>query len=92
MLETSPVDARSAAIEIANKLNAEIIQVIGRRFIIYRENPDKDDAKKPAKKKKKAVKPKKNNTRDYAKKTLFKKRKPTSRFTSKKSGSVKKNG
>lgn len=92
VLETSPVDARSAAVELANKLNAEIIQVIGRRFIIYRENPDKD-AKKPAKKKKKAVKAKKNNTRAYAKKPDFKKTKSAaSRFFGKKSGSVKKNG
>ncbi len=93
VLETSPVDARSAAALLANKLNAEIIQVIGRRFIIYRENPDKDDAKKTAKKNKKAVKSKKNNTRNYAKKPDFKKTKSAaSRFFTKKSGSVKKNG
>lgn len=93
VLETSPIEARAAAVELANKLNAEIIQVIGRRFIIYRENPDKDDAKKPAKKKKKPIKPKKNNTRDYAKKSPYTRAKsPTRFFSKKKSGSVKKNG
>lgn len=93
VLETSPIDARSAAVELANKLNAEIIQVIGRRFIIYRENPDKDNEKKAAKKKKKAVKPKKNNTRNYAKKSPYTRAKAPSRFfAKKKSSSVKKNG
>ncbi len=93
VLETSPIEARCAAVELANKLNAQIIQVIGRRFIIYRENPNKDTSKKPAKKKKKPTKAKKNNTRNYAKKSPYTRAKSPSRFfAKKKSGSVKKNG
>lgn len=38
VLETSPVSSREAATELAEKLNAEIVQVIGTRFVLYRRN------------------------------------------------------
>ena len=40
VLETSPVDAREAD-TLASELGAEVIQVIGRCFVLYRFNPDK---------------------------------------------------
>jgi RNA-binding protein len=52
-LETSPVSPAEAAAEIAEKLGAEVVQVIGLKFVLYKENPDKDkkkSAKKPSKK------------------------------------------
>lgn len=39
-LETSPVTSREAADEIAEKLGADVVQVIGSRFILYRESLD----------------------------------------------------
>lgn len=42
VLETSPVTAREAAELLANKLGAEIIQVIGNCFVLYRNNPEKN--------------------------------------------------
>lgn len=38
VLETSPVDAREAAQQIAPLVNADIVQVIGFRFVLYRHN------------------------------------------------------
>ncbi len=42
VLETSPVSAREAAELLANKLDAEVIQVIGKCFVLYRNNPEKN--------------------------------------------------
>ena len=42
-LETSPLSAREAAEEIAAATNSEVVQVVGRKFVLYREN--KDDKK-----------------------------------------------
>ncbi len=39
-LENSPESSRSAADEIANRVNADVVQVIGSRFILYRESRD----------------------------------------------------
>ncbi len=36
VLETSPLSAREAANEIASKVGAEVVQVIGYRFVLYR--------------------------------------------------------
>ena len=41
VLESSPVTAREAAQEIAAKLNTDIVQVIGTRFVLFRRNPKK---------------------------------------------------
>lgn len=39
VLETAPATAREAAQELAEKAGAEVIQVIGTRFVLYRKNP-----------------------------------------------------
>lgn len=53
LLDTSPVTPRQAADEIAAKLNADVIQVIGGVVVLYRFNPElhKDEKKKAAAKK-----------------------------------------
>ena len=38
VLETCPISSRQAADELANKVNADVVQVIGRKFILYRES------------------------------------------------------
>ncbi len=38
VLETAPVTPREAAVKLAEHLSAEIVQVIGTRFILYRPN------------------------------------------------------
>lgn len=38
VLETCPVSARDAARELAERTSAEIVQVIGTRFVLYRRN------------------------------------------------------
>ncbi|MBQ8203313.1 MAG: ribosome assembly RNA-binding protein YhbY [Clostridia bacterium] len=39
-LENSPETSRTAADEIAEKVGADVVQVIGSRFILYRESKD----------------------------------------------------
>ena len=41
VLEYAPVFAREAAQELAEKCGAEIVQVIGSRFILFKRNPKK---------------------------------------------------
>ena len=43
VLETAPDDARKTAHEIAAKVGADVVQVIGYRFILFRpaKNPEK---------------------------------------------------
>ncbi len=38
VLETSPVPAREAANQIARATHSESVQIIGSRFVLYREN------------------------------------------------------
>lgn len=40
ILETSPVSVRDAANELAEKTGSDVVQVIGSRFILYRESRD----------------------------------------------------
>ncbi len=40
VLESAPVTAREAANEISESLNAEVVQVIGSRFTLYRESKE----------------------------------------------------
>ena len=40
VLETSPVSSREAAVEIAEKTHSDVVQVIGTRFVLYRESRD----------------------------------------------------
>ena len=37
VLESSSLDVREAAEELAERCHAELVQVIGRRFVLYRE-------------------------------------------------------
>ncbi len=39
-LETSPVSSREAADTVAAQVGADVVQVIGSRFILYRESRD----------------------------------------------------
>lgn len=41
VLETCPHTAREAAEILAEATGAEVVQVIGYRFVLYRENPEK---------------------------------------------------
>lgn len=41
VLEGAPVTAREAADQMALELSADTVQVIGTRFVLYRENPKK---------------------------------------------------
>lgn len=38
VLETAPVNSREAADFLADKIKADVVQVIGSKFILYREN------------------------------------------------------
>lgn len=44
-LETCPVSPRQAAEEIAEKTGADVVQVIGTRFVLYRESKDNKQIK-----------------------------------------------
>ncbi len=39
VLVTSPISAREAADKISAAVNAETVQVIGSKFVLYRKNP-----------------------------------------------------
>lgn len=41
VLENSLLDAREAAQTLAEALHADVVQVIGSRFVLYRPNPKK---------------------------------------------------
>ncbi len=38
VLETCPLTSREAADQLAKKVGADVVQVIGRKFILYRES------------------------------------------------------
>lgn len=38
VLENAPIFSREAAVELAEKLNADVVQVIGTKFSLYRKN------------------------------------------------------
>ena len=40
VLETSPVTSREAADLIAEQVSADVVQVIGSRFVLYKESKD----------------------------------------------------
>ena len=40
-LETAPLSAREASEQLAERCQAEVVQVIGTKFILYRRNPEK---------------------------------------------------
>lgn len=41
MQKTADLSVREAAIECASMTGSEIVQIIGRTFVLYRRNPDK---------------------------------------------------
>ena len=41
VLETSPLSAREAAEQIAQDTQAQVVQVIGGKFVLYRRNEEK---------------------------------------------------
>lgn len=43
VLENCPMDAREAAEALAEGLDAEVVQVIGRKFVLYRESDDETE-------------------------------------------------
>lgn len=51
VLETAPGDARSFAEQIAGETNAEVVQVIGSKFVLYRRNEKKPVIELPKAKK-----------------------------------------
>ena len=46
VLETALLLTKEAAVQVADGLGAEIVQVIGSKFVLYKKNPDKKDKKK----------------------------------------------
>ena len=40
VLETSPQSSREAAVKIAEETGADVVQVIGSRFVLYRESKE----------------------------------------------------
>ena len=47
VLENSPLTPREAAEEISKEIRAEVVQVIGTKFVLYRRNPDDPSIKLP---------------------------------------------
>lgn len=43
VLEAAPCSARQAAEEIAEKTGSEVVQTVGSRFVLYRENKNLKD-------------------------------------------------
>jgi RNA-binding protein len=41
VIDGSPITAKEAALELSETLAADVVQVIGTRFVIYRINPEK---------------------------------------------------
>jgi RNA-binding protein len=52
VLDNSAYSSREVACDIAEKCNADVVQVIGSKFILYRPNPDKPVIVLPKSKKK----------------------------------------
>ncbi len=50
-LENSPITPREAADQICEAVNADGVQVIGSKFVLYRPNPDEPVIKLPKAKK-----------------------------------------
>lgn len=50
-LETAPTSARESAEQLAAAVGAEVVQVIGRVFVLYRRNPEKPIIELPKAKK-----------------------------------------
>jgi len=51
VLETAPASSRDVAEEMAAAVGAQVVQVIGRVFVLYRRNPEKPIIELPKAKK-----------------------------------------
>jgi len=49
LLETALIDPKETANEVAEKLGAEYVQAIGRKFVLYRESKDNKEIVLPKK-------------------------------------------
>ena len=47
VLETAPLSSREAADQLASAVSADVVQVIGRVFVLYRHNPEEPQIKLP---------------------------------------------
>ena len=47
VLETAPASARDVAEEIAAKVNAQVVQVVGRTFVLFRQKEKDSQIKLP---------------------------------------------
>lgn len=77
-LENCPLTARQAADELADKTGADVVQVIGRCFVLYKPNPEEPVVSEKlfgTKKRRPAAKPAKKAA--PARKTEYKPYKPT---------------
>lgn len=52
VLETADIDSREAAEIIAGKTNADVVQVIGSKFVLFRRNPEEPKIELPKARKK----------------------------------------
>ena len=43
LLETAPAPVKEVAQQLADAIGADVVQVIGRTFVLYRRNPKKQD-------------------------------------------------
>lgn len=43
ILDNAPVNAKEAAINVSQILNCDIVQVIGKKFVVYKKNLKKKD-------------------------------------------------
>ena len=43
LLETAPAPVKEVAQQLADATGADVVQVIGRTFVLYRRNPKKED-------------------------------------------------
>ena len=41
VLETSPLGPKEAAAQLAEAVDAQVVQVMGSRFVLYKSNPEK---------------------------------------------------
>lgn len=46
-LETAPEKAKALAAQVAEQTRAEVVQVIGSKFVLYRRNPDQQVIRLP---------------------------------------------
>lgn len=52
VLETAPLDVRECAEQLAEETNADVVQVIGRKFVLFRRNRQNPVIELPKDKKK----------------------------------------